>query len=67
MLNEKLRAQGKKILLEYQSGFRKGRSCIDPLFSMKLRIEKRRELNLETHLVFMCKPLAMLKARKYLW
>jgi len=30
----------------------KGRPCIDPLFSMKLLIEKIREFNKETHLAF---------------
>ena len=53
ILNEKLRAQGKNFLLESQSGFRKDRSCIDPLFSMKLLIEKRRTVNLETHSAFL--------------
>jgi hypothetical protein len=31
----------------------KSRSCIDPLFSVKLLIEERREINLEMHLVFL--------------
>jgi len=31
----------------------KGRSSIDPLFSMKLLTEKRTEFNLETHLAFL--------------
>jgi len=35
-----------------QNGFRKGRSCTDPTFCLKLLIEKRREFNLETHLLF---------------
>jgi hypothetical protein len=34
-----------------QIGFRKGRSCMDPTFCLKLLIEKRREFNLETHLL----------------
>jgi hypothetical protein len=40
-------------LLEYQSGFQKGSSGIDPLFNMKLFIEKRRELSFETRLTFL--------------
>jgi hypothetical protein len=52
-LNKKLKVQAENFLLECQNGFRKDRSCIDPLFSMKLLIEKRRELNLETHLTFL--------------
>jgi len=39
--------------LECQNGFRTGRSGIDPLFSMKLLIEKRRDFNFETHLPFL--------------
>jgi hypothetical protein len=35
-----------KFLLECQNGFRKGRSCIDPLFRMKLLIKNRRVFNL---------------------
>ena len=35
------------------NGFRKGGSCIDPLFSIKLLIEKSREFNLKTHLAFL--------------
>ena len=30
----------------------RGRSCTDPTFCLKLLIEKRRECNLETHLLF---------------
>ena len=33
-------------------GFRKGRSFTDPTFCLKVLIEKRREFNLETHLLF---------------
>jgi len=32
--------------------FCKGRSCTDPTLCFKLLIEKRREFNLETHLLF---------------
>jgi hypothetical protein len=39
--------------LEYQNGFKKGRSCIEPLFSTKLLTEKRREFNLEIYLAFL--------------
>jgi hypothetical protein len=39
-------------MTETQNGFRKGRSCTDPTFCLKLLIEKRKEFNLETHLLF---------------
>jgi len=39
-------------MTEIQNGFQKGRSCTDPTFCLKLLIEKRREFNLETHLLF---------------
>jgi hypothetical protein len=39
-------------MTETQNGFRKGRSCTNPKFCLKLLIEKRREFNLETHLLF---------------
>ena len=53
ILNEKQKAQAEKLLLECQNGVQKGRSSIDPLFSMKLRIGKRIEFNLETHSAFL--------------
>jgi hypothetical protein len=40
------------ILLENQSGFRKGHSCIDNVFALNQIIEKRREFNLEMHIAF---------------
>jgi hypothetical protein len=39
-------------MTETQNGFRKGQSCTDPTFCLILLIEKRREFNLETHLLF---------------
>jgi hypothetical protein len=43
MIYEKLKAQAEKFLLECQNGFLV-RSCIDPLFSMKLLIENKRRV-----------------------
>jgi hypothetical protein len=37
---------------EAQNGFRRNCSCTDAVFSLKLQIEKRREYNLETHIIF---------------
>ena len=39
-------------ILEYQNGFRRGRSCTDASFTIKLLIEKRIEHNLEMHACF---------------
>jgi len=50
MIDEKLKAQAEKFLLECQNGF-KVRSCIGPLFGMKLL--GGGEFNLETHLAFL--------------
>jgi hypothetical protein len=49
--NEKFNAKAEKFLSECRYGFRKGRSCIDPLFSMKL-VQKKKRVRLETHLAF---------------
>jgi hypothetical protein len=38
---------------EAQNGFQRNRSCTDAVFSLKLLIEKRREYNLETHILFL--------------
>jgi len=52
ILNIKLQNYSGVFMTETQNGFRKGRSCTDPTFCLKLLIEKRREFNLETHLLF---------------
>ena len=48
----KLQNYSEVFMAETQNGFRKGRSCTDPTFCLKLVIVKRREFNLETHLLF---------------
>jgi hypothetical protein len=48
----KLQNYSEEFMTETQNGFRTGRSCTDPKFCLKLLIEKRREFNLETHLLF---------------
>jgi hypothetical protein len=40
VLNENLKAHTENFLLECQNGFQRARSCIEPLFSMKLLVEK---------------------------
>ena len=52
ILNMKLQNYSEFFMTETQNGFRKGRSCTDPTFCLKLLTEKRREFNLETHLLF---------------
>ncbi|NSM56166.1 RNA-directed DNA polymerase [Wolbachia endosymbiont of Atemnus politus] len=52
ILNNKLRSITESKLGEEQNGFRKGRSCIDPAFTLKILIEKHREFNIETHIAF---------------
>jgi len=52
ILNMKLQKYSEVFMTETQNRFRKGRSCTDPTFCFKLLIEKRREFNLETHLLF---------------
>jgi hypothetical protein len=47
-----LKAQAATFLLECQNVFPKGRYCIDPLFSIKFIVEKRRKFNLENQLAF---------------
>jgi len=48
----KLQKYPEIFVTETQNGFRKGCSCTDSKFCLKLLIEKRREFNLETHLLF---------------
>jgi hypothetical protein len=50
IINQRLKAIT-DVLLGEQIGFRKGRSCADYSFVIKQLIEKRQELNLETHII----------------
>lgn len=52
MLNERLKKIADHLISEEQVGFRKGRSCMDAVFTLKRIIEERREFNCETHLAF---------------
>jgi hypothetical protein len=38
-------------MTEKQNGFRKGRSCTEPIHCVKLLVEKQRQYNLETSLL----------------
>lgn len=38
--------------IEEQSGFRRGRSCLDNIFTLKQVIEKRVARNIDTHIIF---------------
>jgi sorting nexin-29 len=53
IITQRLKTISEAILLEEQSGFRRGRSCIDNVFTLKQTVEKRREFNLETHIAFL--------------
>ena len=48
----KLQEFSEAFMKEPQNVFRKGPSCTDSTFCLKLLIEKRRKFNLETHLLF---------------
>lgn len=52
ILKNKLNKHYDNIISEEQNGFRRGRSCCDGYFALKLLVEKHREFNLETHMAF---------------
>jgi len=52
ILNMKLQNYSEVFMTETQNGFQKGWSCTDPTFCLKLLIQKTREFNLESHLLF---------------
>ena len=52
ILKNRLNKYAENILDESQNAFRKGRGCIDPVFTLKQIIEKRREYNLPLYLLF---------------
>ncbi|KAJ4447189.1 hypothetical protein ANN_09190 [Periplaneta americana] len=50
--DSELEGHYKSLIGEEQNSFRKGRSCADGYFTLKILIEKHREFNKETHLAF---------------
>lgn len=52
MIARKLTDLVDESLLECQNGFRKGRSCTDATYTIKLIMEKRIEFNKQTHICF---------------
>jgi sorting nexin-29 len=53
ILKMKLNIIAEGFLNESLNSFRKGRSCTDAIFSLKRILEKRREFNLLTYLLFL--------------
>jgi len=52
IIAKRLRAIAEVLLLDEQNGFRKGRSCMDCIFSDSQIIEKHREFNIPTYIAF---------------
>ena len=52
IIAERLTVIAEALLLEEQNGFRKGRSCMDCMFSASQLIEKHREFNILTYTAF---------------
>jgi len=52
IIAKRLTAIAEVLLLEEQNGFRKGRSCMDCIFSASQIIEKHREFNIPTYIGF---------------
>jgi len=52
IIAKRLTAIAEVLLLEEQNGFRKGRSCMDCIFSASQLIEKRREFIIPTYIAF---------------
>jgi hypothetical protein len=62
----KLQSYSKEFMTETQNGFRKGCSCSNLTFCLKILIEKRREYNLETHLLFIDYEKAFDSAQRHI-
>ena len=68
IINNRLSKIAETLISEEQTGFRKGRSCIDNVFTLKQIMEKRKEFNLETHILFVDYKKAFDKvSRPKLW
>jgi len=51
IIAKRLTAIAEVLILEEQNGFRKGRSCMDCIFSASQIIEKHREFNIPTYIL----------------
>jgi hypothetical protein len=67
ILNENSKEQAGSSFWNARMDSEKSRSCIDPFFSMKLLIEERGKINLETPLTFLdhVKTLTELKEKNF--
>jgi predicted transport protein len=68
MIAKKLTVIAESLLLRKQNGFRKGRSCMDCIFSASQIIEKYIEFNIVTNIAFIDlkkKPLTLWKETNY--
>ena len=52
VIQKRLAERGNQLLRESQCGFRKGRGCIDQVFSLRVLAEKAREYNTTLYLCF---------------
>ena len=52
IITRRINVLSEVLISETQHGFRKGRSCSDCVFILKQIIQKRREYNLQTHILF---------------
>ena len=52
IIAKRLTVIAETLLIEEQNGFRKGKSCMDCIFSASQIIEKHREFNIPTYIVF---------------
>ena len=52
IIAKRLTVIAEALVLEEQNGFRKGRSCVDCIFSASHIIEKHREFNIPTYMAF---------------
>jgi len=52
IIAERLTVIAEALILEEQNGFRKGRSCMDCIFSASQIIEKHKEFNIPTYIAF---------------
>ena len=48
----RLQPHAERVIGEYQAGFRKGRSCMDHIHTLRLYLAARLEHQLDTHLIF---------------
>jgi hypothetical protein len=66
IIQERLEPIAEQVIREYQAGFRKGRSTMDHIFTMKQISEKFWEHNVDLFQIYIDRPMTILTEKSYM-